>query len=230
MEAIAESAVVVGHTPYLEAIRDLIEGKQRIASGMTQEVERCRQALQLAAAGHVVALVCSGDPGVYGMAGLALELAEAEGARVPIEIVPGVTAATAAAAALGAPLMLDFAAISLSDLLVSWNVIRRRLEAVAAADLVTALYNPRSKRRVRQLAEAIGIFRAARPGPTPVGFVTAAGRPGQTVVVTDLDHAAEEHADMRTVVIIGNSTTRKIGPWIVTARGYVTSLSQDTSP
>jgi len=194
---------------------------------MTHEVQRCHQALDLAAAGEVVALISSGDPGVYGMAGLALELAETEGLRVPIEIVPGVTAATAAAAALGAPLMLDFAAISLSDVLVSWEIIRRRLEAVAAADLVTVLYNPRSRRRVHQLTETIGIFRAARPGHTPVGFVTAAGQSGQSVVVTDLDCATDEHADMRTVVMIGNSTTRRIGPWIVTARGYLDSLSQD---
>ncbi len=230
VEAIAESRIVVGHAPYLEAIADLTAGKQRIASGMTREVQRCRKALELAAAGNVVALVSSGDPGVYGMAGLALELSETDGPRVPIEIVPGVTAATAAAAALGAPLMLDFAAISLSDLLVSWNIIRRRLEAVAAADLVAALYNPRSKRRVRQLAEAIEIFRAVRPDHTPVGFVTKAGQSGQSVVVTDLQHALDEHADMRTVVIIGNTTTRKIGSWIVTARGYLDALSQDLEP
>ncbi len=229
VEAIGESHVVIGHTPYLNAIADLTEGKRRIASGMTHEVERCRKALELAAAGEVVSLVSSGDPGVYGMAGLALELAESLRLDVPVEIVPGVTAATAAAAALGAPLMLDFAAISLSDLLVSWEVIRRRLEAVAAADLVTALYNPRSRRRVRQLEEAIRIFQAVRPGHTPVGFVTAAGQSGQSVVVTDLDHAIEAYADMRTIVIIGNSTTRRIGRWIVTARGYLNALSEEAS-
>lgn len=190
---------------------------------MTHEIDRCRQALQRAAAGEVVALISSGDPGVYGMAGLALELAAAESLHVPIEIVPGVTAATAAAAALGAPLMLDFAAISLSDLLVSWDMIRRRLEAVAAADLVTVLYNPRSKKRVSQLEGALEIFRAVRPGPTPVGIVTAAGRSGQSLVITDLDHAAEEYVDMRSVVIIGNSQTRRIDSWMVTARGYFAS-------
>jgi precorrin-3B C17-methyltransferase len=190
---------------------------------MTREVERCRQALQHAAAGDVVALVSSGDPGVYGMAGLALELAEAQGLRVPIEIVPGVTAATAAAAALGAPLMLDFAAISLSDLLVSWELIRGRLEAVAAADLVVVLYNPRSKNRVRQLDEALEIFRAVRPGGTPVGIVTAAGQSGQSLVITDLDHAGEQQVDMRSIVVIGNSHTRRIDSWMVTARGYFAS-------
>jgi precorrin-3B C17-methyltransferase len=188
---------------------------------MTHEVPRCREALRRAAAGEVVSLISSGDAGIYGMAGLALELAEAEGLHVPIEIIPGVTAASAAAAALGAPLMLDFAVISLSDLLVSWEVIRRRLEAVAAADLVVALYNPRSKKRIRQLEETVEIFRAARPGQTPVGIVTSAGQDGQTLVVTDLDHLLEADVNMRTVVIIGNGSTRRIDHWMVTARGYL---------
>lgn len=227
MEAIAASSVVVGYTPYLETIADLTEGKQRIASGMTHEVQRCREALARAAAGDTVALISSGDAGIYGMAGLALELAEAEGLCVPMEIVPGVTAATAAAACLGAPLMLDFAAISLSDLLVPWEVIRRRLEAVAAADLVTALYNPRSKKRVRHLQEAIAVFRAVRPGDTPVGVVTAAGQDGQSLVLSDLDHVLDEQVDMRTLVIVGNTSTRRIGPWMVTARGYFDRIDQD---
>ena len=220
IEAIAESGTVVGYTPYLEAIADLTGGKELVASGMTHEVERCRQALHRAAAGEAVALISSGDAGIYGMAGLALELAEAEGLHVPVEIIPGVTAASAAAAALGAPLMLDFAVISLSDLLVSWEVIRRRLEAVAAADLVVALYNPRSKKRVRQLAEAVEVFRATRSGQTPVGIVTSAGQDEQSLVVTDLDHLLQQDVDMRTVVIIGNSSTRRIDRWMVTARGY----------
>ena len=171
----------------MRLIADLIDGKQVFSSGMTEEVERCRIALEHAAAGRNVALVSSGDPGIYGMAGLAIELAQAEGLAVPIEIIPGVTAAGAAAAALGAPLMLDFAAISLSDLLVPWETVRGRLEAVAQADLVVALYNPRSKSRVRQLEEAVAIFRAVRPGATPVGHrplgghgrpVAGAYRPG----------------------------------------------------
>ena len=132
VEAIAESQVVVGYSRYLELIADLTAGKEIISSGMTQEIERCRIALRRAAAGQTVALISSGDAGIYGMAGLAIELAQAERMRVPIEVVPGVTAASAAAAALGAPLMLDFAAVSLSDLLVPWEVIRDRLRAVAA--------------------------------------------------------------------------------------------------
>ena len=180
IEAIAESRTVVGYTPYLEAIADLTGGKELVASGMTHEVERCRQALHRAAAGEVVALISSGDAGIYGMAGLALELAEAENLHVPLEIIPGVTAASAAAAALGAPLMLDFAVISLSDLLVSWEVIRRRLEAVAAADLVVALYNPRSKKRVRQLARG-GRDLPGRPIGPDARRNRHLGRPGRPV-------------------------------------------------
>ncbi len=221
IEVIAESRVVAGYTPYLDAITDLLAGKELIASGMTHEIERCRQALARAASGAVVALVSSGDAGIYGMAGLAFELAEAEKIRVPIEIVPGVTAASAAAAVLGAPLMLDFAVISLSDLLISWEVIRRRLEAVAAADLVVALYNPRSRSRVRQLEEAVAVLRAARSGQTPVGVVTSAGIAEQSVVLTDLDHLLEQEVNMRSVVIVGNSSTRRIDRWMVTLRGYL---------
>lgn len=216
---------MVGYAPYLEAIADLVGGKELISSGMTHEIERCRQAVERAESGEVVALISSGDAGIYGMAGLALELAEADGLRVPVEIIPGVTAASAAAAALGAPLMLDFAVISLSDLLVSWEIIRRRLEAVAAADLVVALYNPRSKKRVRQLDEAAAIFRAVRPGQTPVGIVTGASQADQSLVLTDLDHLLDHDVNMRSVVLIGNSATRRIDRWLVTARGYLDEVS-----
>jgi precorrin-3B C17-methyltransferase len=221
-QAIADSSVVVGYKRYLEHIADLTAGKELITSGMRQEVERCRAAVRRAADGATVALISSGDAGVYGMAGLAIELAAAEGLRVAIEIVPGVTAASAAAARLGAPLMLDFAAISLSDLLVDWATIRRRLEAAAAADLVVALYNPRSSQRVRQFAEAVDIFRRHRPPSTPVGLGVAVGDEDERIVLTDLAGAPDQEVDMRTVVIIGNSTSRVIDGWFVTARGYRT--------
>ncbi len=220
MEAIAESDVVVGYRRYLELIADLTAGKEVISSGMTEEVQRCRLALKRAAEGRTVALVSSGDAGIYGMAGLAMELAEAEKLAVAIEVIPGVTAASAAAAALGAPLMLDFAAVSLSDLLVPWETIRRRLEAVAAADLVTALYNPRSARRTRPWEEAVAIFRAARAGSTPVGIVTAAGQPRQALAIADLDHLLDAKVCMTSTVIIGNSQTRLLGGRMVTSRGY----------
>lgn len=201
-------------------IAALTAGKELIASGMTREIERCRKALARAAEGAVVALVSSGDAGIYGMAGLALEMNEAEGFGVPIEVVPGVTAAGAAAAALGAPLMLDFAAVSLSDLLIPWETIRRRLRAIAEADLVVALYNPRSKTRVRQLEEAVEILLSARPPETPAGVVTDAGRAGETVVITDLGHLLEASIGMRSLVIVGNSATKVVGGRMVTARGY----------
>jgi precorrin-3B C17-methyltransferase len=219
-DAIARSTVVAGYTRYLELVRDLTAGKERIATGMTREVERCRMALERAAAGETVALVSSGDPGVYGMAGLVLELAASEEIAVPIEIVPGVSAANALAAHLGAPLMCDFATLSLSDLLVPWETICRRLEAVAAADLVVALYNPRSQKRIRQLDEAAAIFRRHRPGTTPVGVGIAVGTPEEKILLSDLDRFLELPIDMRSIVIIGNRSTKRIVDWFVTPRGY----------
>ncbi|MCE5280885.1 MAG: precorrin-3B C(17)-methyltransferase [Deltaproteobacteria bacterium] len=219
-EAIAASDVVAGYGRYLELAADLTAGKELIATGMTREKERCRLALARAKEGKAVALVSSGDPGVYGMAGLVLEIAAAEGISVPIEIVPGVTAASALAARLGAPLMCDFAAISLSDLLVPWETIRSRLEAVAAADLVVALYNPRSQRRTHQLAEAAAIFRRHRPGATPVGIGTAVGTSEETILLSDLDRFLELPITMRSIIIVGNRSSMRIAEWFVTPRGY----------
>ncbi len=191
-----------------------------LASGMTQEVERCRAGLQRAREGAVVAILSSGDAGVYGMAGLVLELAAAEGFRLPIEIVPGVSAAQAAAARLGAPLALDYACISLSDLLVPWETIRQRLEAVAAADLVVALYNPKSTKRVRQIEEAAEILRRYRTGETPVGVGTAVSSGEERVVLTTLDRFLGEEIGMRSVVIVGNRSSKSLNGWFVTPRGY----------
>ena len=219
-EAIAASTTVVGYTRYLELIADITAGKKLVSTGMTKEVERCRTALERAGAGETVALVSSGDPGIYGMAGLVLELAQAEGAKTPIEIIPGVSAANALAARLGAPLMSDFATISLSDLMTPWETIRVRLEAVAEADLVVALYNPRSQKRTRQLEEASEIFRKSRPGTTPVGVGTAVGSPEEEIVISDLDHFLDLPIAMRSIVIIGNSTSRASGRWMITPRGY----------
>ncbi len=212
--------MVVGYRPYLALIADLTAGKELLSSGMRKETERCREALARAAAGATVALVSSGDPGVYGMAGLALELAEAEGFDVEVEVVPGISAAGAAAARLGAPLMLDYACISLSDLLVPWEGIRRRLEAVAAADLVAALYNPKSTRRVDQIREAAAIFGEHRPPTTPVGVCTAIGTGEERVEIADLESFLEREITMRSIVIVGNSTTRVIRGRMVTPRGY----------
>ena len=219
-QAIGRCTVVVGYRPYLELIEDLTAGKELVSSGMRKETERCREALERAAAGATVALVSSGDPGVYGMAGLAVELADAEGFDVGIEIVPGVSAAGAAAARLGAPLMLDYACISLSDLLVPWEGICRRLEAVAAADLAVALYNPKSTKRVAQIQQAAAIFGKYRPGSTPVGICTAIGTDEERVQIADLASFLDREITMRSIVIVGNSSTRVIRGRMITPRGY----------
>lgn len=220
MAAIRESEIIVGYGRYLRLIADLTRGKKKIASGMRQEIERCRRALALAAQGRVVSLVSSGDPGIYGMAGLALEMAAGWPARIPIEIIPGVTAAAAAAAKLGAPLMADFAVISLSDLLVPWKKIRRRLAAAAESDLAVALYNPRSKTRQRPFLEAVRIFRKERPAATPVGIVTDATCARENIILTDLAHVLDHEVGMRSLVIIGNSEATVLNGNLVTRRGY----------
>jgi len=211
---------VVGYGPYVEAIDDLISHQQVITSGMMKEADRCRSAIDQAKAGHVVSLVSSGDAGVYGMAGLAMEMAAAEGDTIDMVVIPGVTAANSAAALMGAPLMLDSATISLSDLLVPWEMIVKRLEAVAAVDMVVSLYNPRSKKRVMQLEEAVRIFLQQRSGTTPAGVATAVGADDEKLVLTDLDHLLEQEIGMRSIVIIGNSSTRILNGRMVTPRGY----------
>jgi precorrin-3B C17-methyltransferase len=212
--------VIVGYRSYIEMISDLTKGKEVISSSMLQEVGRCEQALRIAESGQVVSLVSSGDPGIYGMAGLAMEQAAEFGCKVTIEIVPGITAAGCAAAHLGAPLMLDYATISLSDLLVSWKQIARRLAAVAEADMVVALYNPRSHRRVRQLEETAQMFLQWRLPSTPVGIATALGMENQQIVLSTLGTFLQEEIGMRSVVIVGNTTTRVIDGRMVTPRGY----------
>jgi precorrin-3B C17-methyltransferase len=230
--AIAGSGVLVGYSMYLEQVRDLSGGKELISSGMRQEVHRCRQAIERAREGLTVALISSGDAGVYGMAGLAIELANAiggesegkgpadKGRPFDIEIVPGMTAATSAAARLGAPLMLDFAVISLSDLLIPWQTIRGRVEALAGADMVMAIYNPRSTKRVKQLEETVEILLRHRPPQTPVGIARAVGSDEERIQVTTLGDLLAQEIDMRTVLIIGNSMSRVVGGWLVTCRGY----------
>ncbi len=227
-EAIEKADVVVGYKTYLEFIEPLLIGKEVVSSGMMREVERCSEALVIAASGKQVALVSSGDAGIYGMAGLALELAEpqADGLPAPypnveIVIVPGVSAVQAAASVLGAPLMHDFAVISLSDLMTPLDTIRTRLKAAAAADFVVALYNPRSKGRVTQIEEAAAILIAARGPEVPVGIVRNACRDGEERIVTTLGEMLTHPIDMFSIVIIGNAATRLCSDGrIVTPRGY----------
>jgi precorrin-3B C17-methyltransferase len=219
-QAIASSNVIAGYTRYLSLVEDLTADKELISSGMTKERDRCQAALLRAQQGDTVALISSGDAGIYGMAGLAIEMAAGEGIPVSIEIVPGITAAGSAAARLGAPLMLDFACISLSDLLVPWDMIRQRLQAVASADLVTALYNPRSKRRRDQLEEAASIFLKHREGSTPVGIATAVGTEDERIEMATLNNFLHLDINMRSIVVIGNSSSRVIDGFFVTPRGY----------
>lgn len=189
---------------------------------MRQERERVDAALDEAVRGQHVALVSSGDAGIYGMAGIALERSEARQLRSPIEIVPGVTAAAAAAARFGAPLMLDFATLSLSDLLVPWDRIVHRVRCVAQADMVMALYNPRSMKRTAQLSEVRQILMQHRSVDTPVGLARALGSDEETHVISTLGSFDENEVDMRSILIIGNSTTRASDGWMLTPRGYYT--------
>ena len=200
----------------------LLAGKAVVATGMTGEVDRCRQGIEAAAAGRRAALVSSGDAGVYGMAGLALEMLDAMGldGRIAFSVVPGIPAVCAAAALLGAPLTHDFAVVSLSDLLTPMAVIRRRLEAALAADFVLAIYNPRSRRRSGHLAEALSAAARHRDPETPVGMVKNAFRPGQEIRLTPLAAADPDWADMLTLVVVGNSSSRMAGGRLLTPRGY----------
>ena len=216
---------VVGYTRYVELVAPLIEGKETFTTGMTKEVQRCARALELGRGGRRVALVSSGDAGIYGMAGLILQLAmegEGDGPAPRIEVIPGVPAFVSAASILGAPLMHDFASISLSDLLTPWEAIEKRVEAAAASDFVIILYNPRSRSRTEGLGLALEVVGRYRDPSTPVGIVRNAAREGEEAVITTLglmdDHI--EAVDMLTLLIIGNSTTSSSGGWMVTPRGY----------
>ncbi|MCC6419756.1 MAG: precorrin-3B C(17)-methyltransferase [Gemmataceae bacterium] len=218
-EALRSVEVVVGYDAYLDALRPLALPGEFRGSPIGAEAERARLALDLATAGRRVALVSSGDAGVYGMASLVLETAEAI-PEVAVEIVPGVTAALAAAALLGAPLGHDFACVSLSDLLTPWTVITRRLDAAGQGDFVVALYNPVSRKRTWQLPQARDILLRHRGPGTPVGVIDRAFRAGQRVRLTTLGELSGEGLGMETVVIVGSSTTRIIRGRMVTPRGY----------
>ncbi len=217
--ALEQAEVLCGYTVYLDLIRGEFPDKEYFSTPMTQEIERCRAALERARSGRTTALVCSGDAGVYGMAGPVLELAP-QFPEVEIQVVPGVTAALAGAAVLGAPLMHDFAVLSLSDLLTPWEVIRRRLELAAQGDFVLCLYNPSSRRRRDHLRMACDIVLAHRGPETVCGWVRNAGRAQEEHQVLTLGELREAQVDMFTTVFIGSAATRRIGDWMVTPRGY----------
>ncbi len=223
-EAIRKSDVVVGYGTYLDLIEELLQGKEVLSTGMTQEVDRCRKAMELARCNRTVSVISGGDPGVYAMAGLVFELLRSEegkGGTLPdVEVIPGISALNASASRLGAPLMHDFACISLSDRLTPWEVIEKRLAAAAEADFIIVLYNPRSKGRAGHINRAREIILKHRRPSTVVGIVKGAMRDHETVIVTDLEKMRDSDIDMQTTVIIGNSKTFVWNHLMVTPRGY----------
>lgn len=224
-EAIESSDLIVGYTTYIELVRKVIGSREVYTSGMRKEKERASYAVNEARTGRTVTLISGGDPGVYALAGLALELASPEDLHnIHIEIVPGITAATAAASALGAPLMHDFAVISLSDLLTDRDLIEKRLRLAAEGDFVTVLYNPRSTKRHELFDMLPDLFLPYRSPQTPVGIVADAGRESQKVTITTLEKLPSKAAQvqMGTTVIIGNSKTFTKEWAMITPRGYKT--------
>lgn len=217
--ALAEADVLCGYTVYVDLVREDFPEKEILTTPMRREIERCRLALAAAEGGRSVAMLCSGDAGVYGMAGPILSLL-AEYPNVEVCIVPGITAAISGAAVLGAPLMNDFCVISLSDLLTPWPVIEKRLRAAAEGDFAVCIYNPASHRRTDNLRKACEILMTEKSGDTPCGWVRQIGREGQEKRILTLRELAEETVDMFTTVFVGNSATERIGDYLVTARGY----------
>lgn len=222
--AIAEADTVIGYVTYIRLVAELLEGKEVIRKSMTEELDRAIEAFERARQGRKVALISSGDAGVYGMAGPTFEVLFQAGwtpeSGIEVEIIPGASALNTCAALVGAPLTHDFCAISLSDLLTPWPTIARRLDAVAAADFVVALYNPKSGRRTRQIVEARRLFLRHRRPDTPVAIVKSAYRPRQRIELTTLERMTECDIGMLSTVLIGNSNTFVRHGLMVTPRGY----------
>ena len=218
--AIEASDLIIGYSTYIELIKDHFPGKEFINSGMTKEVERCRLVLDKAIEDKTVTIISSGDSGIYGMAGIMLEIVNQSGRDIPVEVIPGITAASAAAAVLGAPIMHDFSIISLSDLMTPWELIQKRIECAAQGDFVICFYNPKSINRSEYIGIARDILLKYREDDTPVGIVRNAGRADQSHVVTTLKDMLEYDIDMFTVVLTGNSQTYTENGRIITPRGY----------
>jgi precorrin-3B C17-methyltransferase len=233
VQALREAEIVLGYKTYLELIPDLLEGKTVSSSGMRKEVDRCQAAIDHALEGRSVALVSSGDAGIYGMAGLVLDICRERGLNVSecgkadaegdfcLKIIPGIPAFNAAASLAGAPLMHDFAAVSLSDHLTPWDVIEKRLSAAAEGDFVLAIYNPRSKSRPDLLEKALQILLRTRDPQTPAAIIRRAMREGQWKQITTLDQLPVNEVDMQSIVLVGNSHTYIWNGWMITPRGYL---------
>ncbi len=221
--ALRQAQVVVGYTSYFSSVQEIVQDKECIALPLTQETQRALAAVDRALQGDAVSVISSGDAGIYGMASLVLEVLEQQTANRPcpeVVVVPGISAVNACASLLGAPIGHDFAVISLSDLLTPWELIEKRLQAVAAADFITVLLNPKSARRHWQYGHAQEILARHRVPETPVGLVRNAYRPDQSVTITTIARMIETEVNMLTTVIVGNSQTRCWQSRLVTPRGY----------
>lgn len=220
LEIIKRVEVIVGYTTYVRLIKELVGEKELVSTGMKQEIDRCKKAIELAREGRDVAVISSGDAGVYGMAGLILELTSRMEEDVPVQVIPGITASVAGAALLGAPLMNDFCHISLSDLMTPWEMIEKRLHAAASADFVICLYNPRSKGRPDHLAKAFAIIQQYKSADTIVGLAKDVGRKKEQAILTTIADLDETLVDMTTVVLVGNKETYVSRNRMITPRGY----------
>lgn len=218
-DALRRSDVIIGYTVYVDLVREHFAGKEFLTTPMKKEVDRCVMAFEEAKKGKVVSMICSGDAGVYGMAGLMYEVG-VNYSDVELEIIPGVTAATGGAAVLGAPLIHDFCLISLSDLLTPWEKIEKRLLAAAEADFVVCLYNPSSRKRHDYLQKACDLMLRYKSEDTVCGIVNHIAREGQSEQVMTLRELRDTQVDMFTTVFVGNSQTKEIGGKMVTPRGY----------
>src|ERR671939_17368 len=225
-QAIEESEVIIGYDTYVSLVEDLISNKDVYRYPMTQEVDRANQAIDFAEKGRIVSVVSSGDPGIYGMVGLIYEILSEKGWNrengIYVECIPGVSSLNSCSALIGSPLMTDFAVVSMSDLLVPWEIIVKRVEAAALGDFVTVVYNPASKKRVHQLRDTRDIFLKYRKPETPVAIVKGAYRETQQVVITTLDKMLD-HQDMLgmiTTIIVGNSSTFNYKGLMINPRGY----------
>ena len=216
-EAMEKSDIIVGYKTYVDLVKEYYPEKEMKSSAMTKEVDRCTEVLELARQGKTVSLISSGDAGVYGMAGIMLEIADED---MEVEVIPGITATNAAAAIVGAPIMHDYATISLSDLLTDWELIKKRLELAAQGDFVVSIYNPKSRGRVTQIEEAREIMMKYKPKSTPVAIVRNAGREDERYILTTLEEMLNHEIDMLTIVLIGNSNTFIKNGKIITPRGY----------
>lgn len=216
LEAIRASEVIVGYTPYIDYVEDLLEGKEVHSTGMKKELERCQLAIDKARQGFTTSIISTGDPGLYGMAGPILEMAE----DIEVEVVPGISAVFSAAAERGSPIMHDYGSISLSDLLTPWELIEKRISLAAQGDFVIAIYNPRSKGRPQHLNRATELILEHRSASTPVGIVRDSGRPGTRITMCRLDSINYEEVDMLSLLIIGNSNSYFKDGKMITPRGY----------